>query len=139
MSATITFDQTTRPANVQPAAIRHIDSRRPTAPRPVPARRVSAATYRRRRAVVGCVSAVLVVASGWFVHDVLVGSGGVPASAAESLPASSPLTVTARPGDTLWSIAERFHGEVSLTRYVDALVDLNGGPSIQAGQAVVLP
>ena len=35
--------------------------------------------------------------------------------------------VRAEPGDSLWSIAERFHGDVDLSRYVDALVDLNGG------------
>ena len=35
--------------------------------------------------------------------------------------------VRAAAGDSLWSIAERHHGDVSLTRYVDALIDLNGG------------
>ena len=83
--------------------------------------------------------AVLFAASAVLAHDVLAGSGGVPASAAESQPARTRTTVTARPGDTLWSIAERHHGEVALTRYVDTLVDLNGGAGIQAGQAVVLP
>lgn len=111
--------------------------RRPAAPRRDT--RVSAATYRRRRAVVGIVLAVLVAASAVLAHDVLAGSGGVPASAAASQPARTRTTVTARPGDTLWSLAEQHHGDVSLTRYVDALVSLNGGASIQAGQAVVLP
>ena len=32
-----------------------------------------------------------------------------------------------RPGDSLWSIAEAHHGDVSITRYVDALIALNGG------------
>ncbi len=81
-----------------------------------------------------------VVAVGAVVaHDVLAGSGGVPASAAASQPALVRTTVTARPGDTLWSIARVHHGPISLTRYVDKLVDLNGGASIQAGQAVILP
>jgi LysM repeat protein len=100
---------------------------------------VPEATYRRRRAVVGTVLAVLVAASTVLAHDVLAGSGGVPASAAASQPARTRSTVAARPGDTLWSIAERHHGDVSLSRYVDTLVDLNGGAGIQAGQAVVLP
>jgi hypothetical protein len=47
--------------------------------------------------------------------------------------------VRAEPGDSLWSIAERFHGDVELTRFVDALIDLNGGPAITAGQLVRLP
>jgi LysM repeat protein len=72
-------------------------------------------------------------------HDVLADPSGVPASAASGRPASLGSVVTARPGDSLWTIAERHHGEVSIARYVDELVDLNGGPGIQAGQAVVLP
>jgi LysM repeat protein len=70
---------------------------------------------------------------------VLAGSGGVPASAAASLPAHARATVVVRPGDTLWSIAEVHHGTVPLSHYVDALVDLNGGATIQVGQSVVLP
>ena len=43
-------------------------------------------------------------------------------------------------GDTLWSIAERYHGDVAIQRYVDALVDLNGGSTeIDTGQLVRLP
>ena len=72
-------------------------------------------------------------------HDVLAGSGGVPASAAVSLPAQARAHVVAEAGDTLWSIASAHHGEASITRYDDALVDLNGGATIQAGQEVVLP
>ena len=100
-------------------------------------RRVSEATYRRRRTIVGTALAVFVAVGAVTAHDVLAGSGGVPASAAESQPARS--VVVARPGDTLWAIADRFRGEVSITHYVDKLVSLNGGASIQAGQAVTLP
>lgn len=106
---------------------------------PSPRPRPSEATYRRRRAVVGTVLAVVVAVGAVAVHDVLAGSGGVPASAAASQPARVPATVTARPGDTLWSIAAERRGDVPIGRYVDRLVDLNGGPSIQAGQVIVLP
>jgi LysM repeat protein len=85
------------------------------------------------------VLAVFVAMGMVAAHDVLAGSGGVPASAAESLPALARTTVVAQPGDTLWSIASAHHGEVSLTRYLDTLVDLNGGPTIQVGQSIVLP
>ncbi len=99
-----------------------------------------AATYRRRRAVVGTVLAAVVACGVVVTHDVLAGSGGVPASAAASLPAQVRSTVTAQPGDTLWSIAHAHRGDVSRSsRFVDKLVDLNGGASIQAGQQVVLP
>jgi LysM repeat protein len=45
----------------------------------------------------------------------------------------------AAPGDTLWAIADRYRGDVGRDRYIDALVTLNGGTSIQAGQAIRLP
>ena len=48
-------------------------------------------------------------------------------------------TITAQPGDTLWSIGRAHHGSVSISRYVDKLVDIDGGASIEAGQAVLLP
>ena len=112
---------------------------RSTASRSFPPARPSAATYRRRRVVVGTTLAVLVAVSAVAAHDVLAGSGGVPASAAVSQPAQARARVVARAGDTLWSIASAHHGEISITRYVDTLVDLNGGPTIQAGQEVILP
>jgi hypothetical protein len=99
--------------------------------------RQSEAVYRRRRAVVGTALAAFVAICAVAAHDVLAGSGGVPASAAVSLPARS--MIVAQPGDTLWSIATIYHGKVSVTHYVDALVDLNGGASIEAGQQIVLP
>ncbi len=102
-----------------------------------PRRRVSEATYRRRRAVVGTALAAFVAVGAVTAHDVLAGSGSVPASAAVSQPARG--TTIAQPGDTLWSIARQYHGDVSIARYVDKLVSLNGGPSLQVGQTVVLP
>ena len=100
---------------------------------------VTEATYRRRRAIVGTALAVVVACGAVITHDVLAGSGGVPASAAESQPALVRSSVTAQPGDTLWSIARTHRGDVPISRFVDKLVTLNGGASIQAGQQVVLP
>jgi LysM repeat protein len=89
--------------------------------------------------VVGTTLAAIVAVGTVAARDVLAGSGGVPASAAVSLPAQARARVVAQPGDTLWSIASAHHGEVSITRYLDTLVDLNGGPTIQVGQELVLP
>lgn len=100
---------------------------------------VRADVYRRRRAVVGAVLAAFVACGIVLTHDVLAGSGGVPASAAASQPALVRATVTAQPGDSLWSIAQSRRGSVSINTYLDKLVSLNGGASIQAGQQVVLP
>lgn len=100
---------------------------------------VDEATYRRRRAVVGSVLAALIACTAVLAHDVLAGSGGVPASAAASQPALVRTTITAQPGDSLWSIAQIHHGSVPISRFVDKLVTLNGGPSISAGQQVILP
>lgn len=104
--------------------------------------RPSEATFRRRRAIVGTSLAVLVAVGAVAAADVLAGSGGVPASAAASQPAHlsvEPTTVVALPGDTLWSIADRFRGDIPISRYVDTMVDLNGGASIEAGQTILLP
>jgi LysM repeat protein len=134
MSATISFHH---PAGTgrRPHADR--TPQRGSRPEQRPAGRVSAATYRRRRAVVGTALAACVAVGAVTAYDVLAGSGSVPASAAVSQPARA--TTVAGPGDSLWSIAERHHGDVSIVRYVDKLVQLNGGPTIQAGQLVVLP
>ncbi len=123
----------------RPSARRVVRSHAPAARRAVASPRPTAATYRRRRAVVGTMLAALVAVGLVTAHDVLAGSGGVPASAAVSLPAQARQRVVAQRGDTLWSIASAHRGDISITRYVDALVDLNGGPTIQAGQEVVLP
>ena len=130
---TAVLHRTTSPATTPYA---HVRRSLPPAVSPI---RPSAATYRRRRAVVGTALAVFVAVGVVTAHDVLAGSGGVPASAAVSLPAQARQRVVAQRGDTLWSIADAHHGDISITRYVDALVDLNGGPTIQAGQEVVLP
>ena len=102
-------------------------------------RRPSAAVYRRRRLVVGSIAALLVVLSGLAVNEVLAGDGGVTASAAVAGPAPERISITAQPGDTLWAIARQYHGSVDVDRYLDRLISLNGGASIQAGQAVLLP
>lgn len=112
-----------------------------TAPRAV-RRRVDPATYRRRRIVAGCIVIGCIVAVLTFVgaaiSDTLTGLGGTPA-AAEAQSAYERVTVVAHPGDTLWSIAHAHRGAVDHAVYVDALVMLNGGASIQAGQRIVLP
>src|SRR3954466_14675526 len=87
---------------------------RPTAwpvRRAVPSPRPSAATYRRRRAVVGTMLAALVAVGLVTAHDVLAGSRGGPAPPPPSLPAQARVHVVAQAGDTLWSIAVAHHGE----------------------------
>lgn len=119
-------------ATTSPARLRTHDRARVQAA----ARRPSEATYRRRRALVAAVLAAT-AATGVLVAPGL-GGRGASAGAASGLVAVE-RRVTAQPGDTLWSIARQHRGGVPLTRYVDALVDLNGGPEIQAGQSVRLP
>lgn len=105
----------------------------------VPPRRPN---YVLRRAVAAALAVVVTIGATSAVTAVLAGLGGAPASASEAQPA--PLTAAtgvhvARRGESLWTIAEIYRGRVSHARYVDALVRLNGGPSITAGQAVHLP
>jgi Tfp pilus assembly protein FimV len=71
----------------------------------------------------------------------LAGLGGEPASASQAWPAApSPARhYVAQPGDTLWTIAAEHRGDVDHGRYVNALIELNHGTAIQAGQAIRLP
>jgi LysM repeat protein len=108
------------------------------------ARRSGEIDYAARRAVAAVV-AVVVVALLAVVGSALVGAltdlGGqlVAASDIAVVSEAAPTMHVAQPGDTLWSIAERYRGDVGHGRYVDALVDVNGGAAIQIGQAVRLP
>jgi hypothetical protein len=104
-----------------------------------PRRPPTESIYRRRRAAVGLLLAGIVGSAALVAGTVLTGPGGVPASAAGAGRAPLERTVLARPGDSLWSIAEVYHGDVSITRYVEALISRNGGTRIDAGQVVRLP
>lgn len=85
--------------------------------------------------LMSAVLAALVLAGGL---EALAGGASEPAQASVATPAGGG-AVVARPGDTLWSIAAEHRGDVPIRRYVDALIDRNGGPSIVAGQRVQLP
>ena len=100
------------------------------------ARRPSTAVYwRRRLAVVGMADALVVVAAQ--AGDAL---GGSPLAAPERRPTSSTLVeVTARPGDSLWSIVERtFPGEDPRPR-VDELMEARDGAPLVPGEVVGVP
>ena len=124
---------------------RHHTTVRAVAPRPAarPARRSTArppAVVARRRGLAGVVAVGALSLLGLGAHGVLSGPGDVPASAAGAGPAPETRTVKVHAGDTMWSIAERYHGDVAIQRYVDALVDLNrGSTEIDTGQLVRLP
>jgi nucleoid-associated protein YgaU len=102
------------------------------------ARRPSPAVYwRRRLAVVGMAAALVVVAAQ--AGDAL---GGSPLAAPERRPAAhdaAVVAVTARPGDSLWSIVERvFPGDDPRTR-VDQLVEARRGAELVPGEVVLVP
>ncbi|MCU1396463.1 MAG: hypothetical protein JWM34_4891 [Ilumatobacteraceae bacterium] len=127
------------------------------------------AVYVRRRLVVALVFVGLCALLGAGVHHVLADRGGVPASTPAIRPATAPPAVAepavdaastppsaavgagaiagsgaghryiVQPGDTIWSLAELFHGGRSVGGYVDALVQRNGGAGLQAGQLLTLP
>jgi len=119
----------------------------PTPRRAVPraaiarARRPSPAVYwRRRLAVVGLAVGIVVVAAQ--AGDAL---GGSPLAAPERRPASAIATsktvveVTARPGDSLWSIVQRtFPGEDPRPR-VDELMEARHGTPLVPGEVVGVP
>lgn len=96
--------------------------------------------YLLRRIVALVLAIAVAVLLATAMSGLLAGFGGGPASASGAQPAASQLEYhVAQPGDTLWTIAVEQHGEVVLDRYVDKLIDLNGGTRILVGQAVLLP
>ncbi len=98
--------------------------------------------YAIRRAVAGLVAVVafaVVAVAASAVVGALLDVDGRPAAASDLGAAPVPRLHVAQPGDTLWSIAEQYRGDVDRARFVDALIDLNDGTAIQAGQAVRLP
>lgn len=110
--------------------------------------RPTAQTFARRRlavlVVVCSIALVLLVGTG----HVVANRGGAPASASAIRPAApeaAPAQAGAahlyivQPGDTLWSIGERFHGHTPLADYVDDLVAANGGTTLQIAQPLTLP
>jgi hypothetical protein len=94
---------------------------------------------RRRQAVAAALLAGAIGVVGVVGGNVLTGPGGVPATAAGAGTAIPARTVRVRAGDSLWSIATRFRGEIPIGRYVEALISANGGTRIEAGQVVRLP
>jgi Tfp pilus assembly protein FimV len=100
--------------------------------------------YAIRRAVATTIVVVLLAAAAVAVSamvGVVVDVGGRPAAASDidTSTTSGQRSHVAQPGDTLWSIANHYRDDIGRGRFVDALIDLNGGTSIQAGQTVHLP
>lgn len=114
---------------------RSVDARRPNYAR---RRLLAAATL-----LVALVAVLPVVAAVPGVVAAVV--GGTPAAASSPSGAGGADVVVhaarhvVQPGDTLWSIAAEHRGDVGHADYLDALIALNGGTTIQLGQAVVLP
>ncbi len=91
-------------------------------------------TFRRRRAVAAVFVATLVLSIGSLAQQGLADRGG-----AASVPTVGRTNYVVQPGDTLWGIATRLYPGADLPLVVDAMVTLNGGASIQAGQQLQLP
>ncbi len=90
---------------------------------------------------VAAVATIMVAASAIVIA--LADVGGRPAAASDVASAFGDAPAArshvAQPGDTLWSIADEYRGPISHDRFVDALIDLNGGTVIQVGQSIRLP
>ena len=92
--------------------------------------------YIRRRIVVASVLFSLLAALGVGAGNVLANRGGAPASASAVRQAN---TYLVQPGDTMYSIAESYRNGADLMHFVDDLIALNGGASLQVGQQISLP
>lgn len=121
--------------------------RRPTMrPSMRPSIRRSTLVYIRRRIVVASVFFSLVAALGVGAGNVLANRGGAPASASAvrqaivvEAPVSETATYLVQPGDSMYSIAEAHCVGCDLMQFVDDLIALNGGVTVQVGQQITLP
>src|SRR3954451_10941073 len=103
--------------------------------------------YVRRRVLVAVVAVALILLVAISASTVLADRGAVPASrppippapaGADVASAASASLYVVQADDTLWSIAERYHGSSSVNDYVDRLIERNGGTSGPRGQALTL-
>jgi nucleoid-associated protein YgaU len=97
--------------------------------------------YIRRRLLVLAVLVAVVVGVWLGAGSVRATRGGEPAapSTGRSAVTAQVVTYMVHPGDTLWSIAAKYHGSADQADYVDALVQRNGGTVVQVGQVLTLP
>jgi hypothetical protein len=114
---------------------------RPTVARAHNRQRLSSGPNYLARRALAALLALIAVTTLVAALILLAGLGGRPASASQAEPAISnnASMYVASAGDSLWSIADANHGDVGIDRYVDALIDLNGGTDVQIGQAIQLP
>lgn len=117
------FPQIAQKGTPMTIALHSHSSFRTSAPR-------SYATYFRRRVVL--VAAVVFVLGGAFFTSGAVAEKSTP----EGI--STPHTLIAAPGDTLWHIAHRLVPNGNVTAMVDELVYLNGD-QIFPGQVIRIP
>ena len=92
--------------------------------------------YVRRRIVVASVCFSLVAAVGVGAGNVLANRGGAPASVPAVRQAT---TYLVQPGDTMYSIAGAHRDGADLMHFLDDLIELNGGVTLQIGQQITLP
>jgi hypothetical protein len=105
-------------------------SRRAVAAGPV--RVVSRATYRRRRLVV----ALLVVALVLVMARAGAALGGSTPQAPERHPAQHAASTVVRPGDSLWTVAERLAPGDDPRPVVDALSEARDGTVLTPGETI---
>jgi nucleoid-associated protein YgaU len=103
-------------------------------------RSATPATYRRRRAalaaVLALVVAVLLVTVAGVSSATDTVEAGVPAASVSGGDVGATHVVQA--GDTVWSIARRLQPDGDVRSLVDRIVDRNGGAILTAGQRLVL-
>ena len=138
MAAALSSYTVVLPARFDPShvAARHVAAGHVAGPARRVDNRPSTQVFLRRRLLVAVVFIAASVALSVGAGSVLANRGGAPASTSAVRPA---ITYVVQPGDTVWAIAQQFHGSASHVNYVDALVRALGGASLQVGQVITLP
>lgn len=104
------------------------------------ARRHSTAVYVRRRIVAALGALTFVAIGATSIGGFAGASDDLAVRGARVQSGATVVTYVAQPGDTMWSISERFvPSGADRAEYVNRLVQLNGGASLAVGQLVRLP
>ncbi len=101
--------------------------------------RPSVPNFALRRLLVGMTATVALCFGLVAAVGVSAGVSGGTASAAPATDVVAPSMHVAQAGDTMWSIANTYRGDVDRDRFINALIDANGGVDVQVGAAVLLP
>lgn len=107
--------------------------------RPPVAHRAPAAVYCRRRVLAGALAVAIAWAGVGLGSEVLGRMTGTDGGLSPVGATGEPVPYVVQPGDTWWDLAAEVAPGEDPRPVVDALIEANGGATLQVGQRILLP